>query len=93
MADLPELVAAAAAADPDAVAFEYAGSVVRFGGLHETMAAVSATMGVALTPEAQIPVALTRLVPGMLPALGADGYAAMIDSLLEVADRVGRGLR
>nr|WP_302071611.1 non-ribosomal peptide synthetase [Rhodococcus ruber] len=85
VADLPELAAAAAAVDPDAVAFTHGDVVVTFGELHAKLAAVVAAMGATLTPEAQVSVAVSGLVPGILPALGVDGYAALIESLISQA--------
>jgi hypothetical protein len=81
-ADLPELAAAAAAADPTAVAFTHADTVVTFTQLAEKLALMRATMGAALGADALVSVSLTGLVPGILPALGADGIASLVSSLI-----------
>ena len=40
-----------------------------------------------------MPVVLNTLIPGVLPALGADGFAELVRSVLAAADEItGRGL-
>jgi hypothetical protein len=39
-------------------------------------------MGAALGADALVSVSLTGLVPGILPALGADGIASLVSSLI-----------
>ncbi|MGW5338681.1 non-ribosomal peptide synthase/polyketide synthase [Rhodococcus pyridinivorans] len=84
-ADLPELVAAAAAVRPDETALTHGDATVTFGALNDKLASVAKSMGATLKPEAQVSVALSGLVPGILPALGVDGYAALIESLITQA--------
>ncbi|MGW0028168.1 amino acid adenylation domain-containing protein, partial [Rhodococcus sp. NPDC003383] len=84
-ADLPELVAAAAAARPDEIALTHGDATVTFGALNDKLVSVAKAMGATLKPEAQVSVALSGLVPGILPALGVDGYAALIESLITQA--------
>ncbi|MFD4470062.1 non-ribosomal peptide synthase/polyketide synthase [Rhodococcus sp. NPDC058505] len=81
-ADLPDLVAAAAAVGSDAVALTHDGTAITFGQLAAKVAAVVKSMGAALKPEAAITVALSGLVPGILPALGPEGLAKVMDSLV-----------
>ncbi len=85
---LPELVAAAAQCAPEAIALEHPGHVVRFGELAAKLAAVSAAMGAKLTADALVNVALAGLVPGLLPALGADGLAAALNSIRATATQI-----
>ncbi|MGV9747955.1 non-ribosomal peptide synthase/polyketide synthase [Rhodococcus zopfii] len=87
-ADLPELAAAAAAVRPDEVALTHGDATVTFGALNDKLVSVAKAMGATLKPEAQVSVALSGLVPGILPALGVDGYAALIESLITQAQRL-----
>nr|WP_245687999.1 non-ribosomal peptide synthetase [Rhodococcus phenolicus] len=87
-ADLPELVSAAAAVRPDEVALTHGDTAVSFGALNDKLVSVAKAMGATLKPEAQVSVALSGLVPGILPALGVDGYAALIESLITQAQRL-----
>ncbi|MFC4604944.1 amino acid adenylation domain-containing protein [Rhodococcus kronopolitis] len=80
--DLPELVAAAAAVAPDAVALTHDGREVTYGQLGTKLATVSKSMGAALKPEALVTVSLSGLLPGILPALGPEGHAKAMDSLV-----------
>ncbi|ORI16486.1 long-chain fatty acid--CoA ligase [Rhodococcus sp. 1168] len=95
--DLPELVSAAAATAASSVAVSHAGTSVTFGQLDEKLSAVSKSTAGALKPEAVLSVALTGLLPGILPALGADGFAATVASLISdaqslIADPGGPGV-
>ncbi|MCZ4076318.1 non-ribosomal peptide synthase/polyketide synthase [Rhodococcus sp. H36-A4] len=95
--DLPELVSAAAAVAASSIALSHAGTSVTFGQLDEKLSAVSKSTGGALKPEAVLSVALTGLLPGILPALGADGFAATVASLISdaqafIADPGGPGV-
>ncbi|MET4050440.1 MULTISPECIES: non-ribosomal peptide synthase/polyketide synthase [unclassified Rhodococcus (in: high G+C Gram-positive bacteria)] len=95
--DLPELVSAAAAVAASSIAVSHAGTSVTFGQLDEKLSAVSKSTGGALKPEAVLSVALTGLIPGILPALGADGFAATVASLISdaqsfIADPGGPGV-
>ncbi|WP_072803374.1 non-ribosomal peptide synthetase [Rhodococcoides yunnanense] len=83
--DLPELVAAAATVAGSSVALSHDGTSVTFGELDEKLSAVSRSTGGALKPEAVLSVALTGLLPGILPALGADGFAATVATLIRDA--------
>ncbi|MCJ0905033.1 amino acid adenylation domain-containing protein [Rhodococcus sp. ARC_M6] len=80
--DLPDLAAAAAAADPTAVAFTHGEHTVTFTQLAEKLATTKATMGAVLGADAQASVSLNGLAPGILPALGADGIASLVSSLI-----------
>ncbi|WP_157105350.1 non-ribosomal peptide synthetase, partial [Rhodococcoides kyotonense] len=86
--DLPGLVSEAAAASPASVALTHDGTEVTFEELNTKIGAVSKAMGATLKPEALITVALSQLVPGILPALGAEGYASLIASMIETASSV-----
>jgi hypothetical protein len=91
-ADLPDLAAAAAAADPTAVAFTHGDTVVTFTQLAEKLAVMKQTMGAALTADALVSVSLNGLVPGILPALGADGITSLVESLITDAQAtLGKG--
>ncbi|OLL16865.1 non-ribosomal peptide synthetase [Rhodococcus sp. M8] len=93
VADLPDLVAAAAETAPDTVALSHGGRDVTFGEFAQKLAATATATGGALTAEALVPVVLNTLIPGVLPALGADGFAELVRSVLAAADEItGRGL-
>ncbi|MDV6293932.1 non-ribosomal peptide synthase/polyketide synthase [Rhodococcus aetherivorans] len=85
VADLPELIEAAAEVKPDTVAVVHGDVEITVGQLHDKLLSVARTMGATLKPEAKVSVALSGLVPGILPALGVDGYAALIESLISQA--------
>ncbi|WP_324197356.1 non-ribosomal peptide synthase/polyketide synthase [Nocardia cyriacigeorgica] len=87
-ADLPALVAAAAAIRPDGIAFTHADSTVSFGQLAAKIAAVGKAMGAAAKPETLINVGLAGLVPGVLAALGADGLATATANLRTAAAEI-----
>ncbi|CAM2828326.1 non-ribosomal peptide synthetase [Prescottella defluvii] len=89
--DLPELVAGAAQVAPDTVAIAHAGTDVTFGQLHAKLAATATAMGGALKPEALTTVALSGLLPGILPALGADGYQAAVAGMIAEASAIIEG--
>uniref|UniRef100_UPI000B2E34AF amino acid adenylation domain-containing protein n=1 Tax=Rhodococcus ruber TaxID=1830 RepID=UPI000B2E34AF len=91
VADLPDLVAAAAEAAPDAVALSHEGRDVTFGEFAQKLAATATATGGALTAEALVPVVLNTLIPGVLPALGADGFAELVRSVLAAADEITGG--
>jgi amino acid adenylation domain-containing protein/non-ribosomal peptide synthase protein (TIGR01720 family) len=82
VADLPRLVAEAAAVSPDAIALSHGGIDVTYRQLHEKVEAVSGSMGAVLKPEALLSVVVSGLVPGILPALGASGLAALFAEVL-----------
>nr|WP_294638936.1 non-ribosomal peptide synthetase [uncultured Rhodococcus sp.] len=86
--DLPALVSEAAAVDPAAVVLTHDAAEITFEQLHAKLAAVSKAMGATLKPEALVTVALSQLVPGILPALGAEGYAAAVASMIGAAEAV-----
>ena len=90
VADLPELVAAAARMDPDAIAFAHEGADVTFETLDQRLTATQAAMGSAVPVDAVVTVVVSGLVPGGLAALGGDGYATMLDSLLTEAVAVAQ---
>ncbi|MGF7119706.1 non-ribosomal peptide synthase/polyketide synthase [Rhodococcus sp. BE178] len=89
--DLPELVAGAAEVSPDTVAISHAGTDVTFGQLHAKLDATATAMGGALKPEALTTVALSGLLPGILPALGADGYQSAIAGMIADASAIIEG--
>ncbi|MCA1006190.1 non-ribosomal peptide synthase/polyketide synthase [Rhodococcus hoagii] len=89
--DLPELVAGAARVAPDTVAIAHDGTDVTFGQLHEKLEATVTLMGAALKAEALMTVSLTGLLPGILPALGADGYRAAVAEMIVAASAIIEG--
>ncbi|WP_430333762.1 non-ribosomal peptide synthase/polyketide synthase [Rhodococcus sp. ACT016] len=89
--DLPELVAGAARVAPDTVAVSHGGTDVTFGELHAKLDATATATGGALKAEALMTVALSGLLPGILPALGADGYGAAIATLIADASAIAEG--
>ncbi|MFC9515899.1 non-ribosomal peptide synthase/polyketide synthase [Nocardiaceae bacterium NPDC056970] len=89
--DLPELVAGAARVAPDTVAIAHDGTDVTFGQLHAKLEATVTLMGAALKAEALMTVSLTGLLPGILPALGADGYRAAVAEMIVAASAIIEG--
>ncbi|WP_249357923.1 non-ribosomal peptide synthase/polyketide synthase [Nocardia cyriacigeorgica] len=87
-ADLPALVSAAAAVQPDGIAFTRGDNTVTFGQLAAKIAAVGKAMGAAAKPEMLINVALAGLVPGVLAALGAAGLSAATADMRAAADAI-----
>ncbi|MFJ9367784.1 amino acid adenylation domain-containing protein [Nocardia sp. NPDC101769] len=80
-ADLPALLAAAAAAAPEAVALTHGEHTVTYRDLAEKIAVTARAMGAAAKPEALVNVALAGLVPGILAALGAAGLQQALSTL------------
>ncbi|MDH6678002.1 amino acid adenylation domain-containing protein [Rhodococcus sp. LBL1] len=89
--DLPELVAGAARVAPDTVAVSHGGTDVTFGDLHTKIDTTAKATGGALKPEALMTVALSGLLPGILPALGAEGYGAVIGKMIVDAAALADG--
>ncbi len=89
--DLPELVAGAAQIAPETVAVAHDGTDVTFGQLHAKLEATVALMGAALKGEALMTVALTGLLPGILPALGPDGYRSAVAEMIVAASAIIEG--
>ncbi|WP_324195191.1 non-ribosomal peptide synthase/polyketide synthase [Nocardia puris] len=87
-ADLPALIAAAAELAPDAVALAHGAHRVTYAALAAKLATVAKAMGAAATPDVLINVSLAGLVPGVLAALGGDGLAAALRTLLIEAQAV-----
>ncbi|MFD6158646.1 non-ribosomal peptide synthase/polyketide synthase [Nocardia sp. NPDC060256] len=81
-ADLPSLIAAAARAVPDAIAFTHGDRTISYRELDAKLTVVARAMGAAAKPEALINVSLAGLVPGILAALGGGGLAALLRTLL-----------
>ncbi|MCP2290502.1 amino acid adenylation domain-containing protein [Nocardia amikacinitolerans] len=88
IADLPDLIASAAAVAPGALAFGHGEHRVSYADLAAKLATVAKAMGAAATPEVLINVSLAGLVPGVLAALGGDGLAAALHRLLTEAQAV-----
>ncbi|MFE2957192.1 non-ribosomal peptide synthase/polyketide synthase [Nocardia tengchongensis] len=80
-ADLPALIAAAAATAPEAVALTHGEHQVTYRDLAEKIAVTARAMGAAAKPEALVNVALAGLVPGILAALGAAGLHQALSTL------------
>ena len=78
--DLFALIATAASTAPDAVAVEFGGHKVDFAELQQKLTAVGRAMGAAAAPNAQLTVALTGLLPGILTA-GAGGLTTLLETL------------
>nr|WP_153347567.1 non-ribosomal peptide synthase/polyketide synthase [Nocardia aurantia] len=80
-AGLPDLIAAAAAIAPSAVAVSHGGHDVEFAVLHRKLEAVGRAMGGAAAPVALINIALAGLLPGIQAAVGAAGLAEILRTL------------
>lgn len=85
VADLPALVSAAAETAPETVVLEHGGKAVTLRELDVQLTTVSASMGGALKPDALVTVALSALLPGLLQALGAEGYRAALETIIDRA--------
>mgnify|MGYP000889424858 FL=1 len=86
--DLPRLVAAVAAADPERVALTHGGVDLDYARFDRELAAMDTAMGGTLGPEALVPIVLSSALPGVVEATdgGFDGVVAML-----LADAVGAG--
>lgn len=73
------------------MALSHEGRDVTFGEFAQKLAATATATGGALTAEALVPVVLNTLIPGVLPALGADGFAELVRSVLAAADEITGG--
>ncbi|WP_306365015.1 non-ribosomal peptide synthase/polyketide synthase [Nocardia sp. CC227C] len=80
-AELPALVAAAAALAPDAIALAHGEHRITYRALDTKVAAVVRAMGAAAKPEAVVQVALAGLAPGIVAALGAGGLTQALHTL------------
>ncbi|MFI6868167.1 non-ribosomal peptide synthase/polyketide synthase [Nocardia sp. NPDC050406] len=81
LAELPALIAAAAAIAPDGVALAHGEHTVTYRALDTKIAAVVRAMGAAAKPEALVNVALAGLAPGLVAALGAGGLTLALRTL------------
>ncbi|MEV0033004.1 non-ribosomal peptide synthase/polyketide synthase [Nocardia sp. NPDC050793] len=88
IAELPELLTAAAALAPEEIAFSHGAHRVSYADLAAKLTTVAKAMGAAATPEVLINVSLAGLVPGVLAALGGDGLATALHRLLAEAQAV-----
>ncbi|MGW5289890.1 amino acid adenylation domain-containing protein, partial [Rhodococcus pyridinivorans] len=82
--DLPRLVAAAAAVDPERVVLTHAGVDVTYAILERELTAMDTAMGGALGPEALVPVVLSSVVPGLIEATDG-GLDAVVAAVLDDA--------
>ncbi|MFI1920288.1 amino acid adenylation domain-containing protein [Nocardia sp. NPDC020380] len=80
-ADLPTLIATAAALAPEAVALTHGDHTVTYRALADKIGASARAMGAAAKPEALVNVALAGLVPGILKALGGAGLSQVLSML------------
>ncbi|WP_405486129.1 amino acid adenylation domain-containing protein [Nocardia sp. NBC_00511] len=80
-ADLPALIAAAAAIAPDTVALVHGDHTVTYRALADKIGVTARAMGAAAKPEALVNVALAGLVPGILTALGGAGLGQVLGTL------------
>ncbi|WP_245717619.1 non-ribosomal peptide synthetase [Nocardia jejuensis] len=83
--DLPTLIAAAAAIDPDSVALAHGDHTVTYRALADKIGVTARAMGAAAKPDALVNVALAGLVPGIMTALGGAGLARVLSTLSEQA--------
>ncbi|RMI30977.1 amino acid adenylation domain-containing protein [Nocardia stercoris] len=81
LAELPGLIAAAATAVPEAVAFQLGERSVTYRDLATKITATARAMGAAAKPEALVNIALAGLVPGVISALGAGGLTQALRTL------------
>ncbi|MGX1805704.1 amino acid adenylation domain-containing protein [Nocardia sp. NPDC055321] len=87
-ADLPTLIAAAAAIDPDSIALTHGDHTVTYRALADKIGLTARAMGAAAKPEALVNVALAGLVPGILTALGGAGLGQVLGDLATQAQAV-----
>ncbi|MBL1075547.1 non-ribosomal peptide synthase/polyketide synthase [Nocardia sp. 2] len=81
LAELPDLIAAAAAVAPEVVAVAHGDHTVTYRTLADKIAAVTRSMGAAAKREALVNIALAGLIPGILAALGAGGLSRLLSTL------------
>ncbi|WP_067716331.1 non-ribosomal peptide synthetase [Nocardia yamanashiensis] len=80
-ADLPALIAAAAAIAPETIAVTHGDHTVTYRALADKIGITARAMGAAAKPEALVNVALAGLVPGILTALGGAGLSQVLGTL------------
>ncbi|WP_245663124.1 non-ribosomal peptide synthetase [Nocardia inohanensis] len=80
-ADLPTLIAAAAALAPEAIALTHGDHTVTYRALADKIGITARAMGAAAKPDALVNVALAGLVPGILTALGGAGLSQVLGTL------------
>ncbi|MGR6027322.1 amino acid adenylation domain-containing protein [Rhodococcus erythropolis] len=79
--DLPKLVAAVAAVDPDRVALSHGGTEISYGRLNDELVTLDSAMGGALGADALVPVVVSTVLPELI-ASEADGLGAVVDRLI-----------
>ncbi|GCB55426.1 non-ribosomal peptide synthetase [Rhodococcus erythropolis] len=79
--DLPKLVAAVAAVDPDRVALSHGGTEISYGRLNDELVTLDTAMGGALGADALVPVVVSTVLPELI-ASEADGLGAVVDRLI-----------
>ena len=79
--DLPKLVAAVAAVDPDRVALSHGGTEISYGRLNDEMVTLDTAMGGALGADALVPVVVSTVLPELIGS-EADGLGAVVDRLI-----------
>ena len=81
--DLPRLVAAAAATEPDRTAFTDGDSApVSYADLHRQLTELDTAMGGVLGPAELLPVVLTGLIPERLADPAGGGLDGVVTALL-----------
>nr|WP_321999901.1 non-ribosomal peptide synthetase [Rhodococcus qingshengii] len=79
--DLPKLVAAVAAVDPDRVALSHGGTEISYGRLNDELVTLDTAMGGALGADALVPVVVSTVLPELIGS-EADGLGAVVDRLI-----------
>ncbi|MGC0365274.1 amino acid adenylation domain-containing protein [Rhodococcus sp. 27YEA15] len=79
--DLPKLVAAVAAVDPERVALSHGGTDISYRRLDDELTALDTAMGGALGADALVPVVVSTVLPDLI-ASAADGLNAVVDRLI-----------
>ncbi|MEU5843103.1 non-ribosomal peptide synthetase [Rhodococcus sp. NPDC047139] len=83
--DLPRLVAAAAAREPDRIAVTHDADTTTYARLHREVVALDAAMGILLGQASLVPIALATVFPALADTVPGD-LRGVVDAL--VADLV-----
>ena len=79
--DLPTMVAAAAACEPDRIAVTHGAETTTYARLHREVVALDAAMGILLGKASLVPIALATVFPALADT-ARDDLRAVLDALV-----------